>query len=295
MKILNFGSCNIDFVYDVSHMVQPGETLAAKNLQNFPGGKGLNLSIALARAGAFVYHAGCVGEDDTLLQSVLKENGVDLKFLKVVPEPTGHAIIQVDEHGENSILIYGGANMAITKEHIDEVLSEFGEGDLLFLQNEINNLPYIIEEAYKRGMRILLNPSPYQEELKQLDFHKLDTVILNQLEAKAFSGQTEPLECLKALRESYPKLHVVITLGKDGCLYADDNKIYRQPAYHVAAIDTTAAGDTFAGYFTAGLYRKESPEMILKNAAAAAAIATTRKGASPSIPTMKEIEKFLLG
>ncbi len=293
MKILNFGSCNIDFVYDVSHMVQPGETLAAKNLQNFPGGKGLNLSIALTRAGAPVYHAGCVGLDDTLLQSVLKENGVDLRYLKVISAPTGHAIIQVDENGENSILIYGGANVAIAKEHIDEVLSEFGEGDLLFLQNEINNLPYIIEEAYQRGMRILLNPSPYREELKQLDFHKLYAVILNQLEAKAFSGQTEPMDCLKTLLETYPKLHVVITLGKNGCLYADGKGIYKQSAYHVEAIDTTAAGDTFAGYFVAGLYRNESPEVILQNATAAAAIATTRKGASPSIPTMEEVKKFL--
>lgn len=295
MKILNFGSCNIDFVYEVSHMVQPGETLAAKNLQHFPGGKGLNLSIALAKAGAPVFHAGCVGQDDNMLQPILKENGVDLKYLKVISEPTGHAIIQVDENGENSILIYGGANVAITKEHIDEVLSEFGEGDLLFLQNEINNLEYIIEEAYKRDMRILLNPSPYREELKKLDFHKLYAVILNQLEAKAFSGKSEPMDCLETLRENYPQLHMVITLGKNGCIYADGEKIYTQPAYCVEAIDTTAAGDTFSGYFVAGLYRNETPEVILRNATAAAAIVTTRKGAAPSIPTRDEVEKFLLG
>lgn len=294
MKILNFGSCNIDFVYEVSHMVQPGETLAAKNLQHFPGGKGLNLSIALAKAGAPVFHAGCVGRDDNLLQPILKENGVDLRYLRVISEPTGHAIIQVDENGENSILIYGGANVAITKEHVDEVLLEFGKGDLLFLQNEINNLEYIIEEAYKRGMRILLNPSPYREELKKLNFHKLYAVILNQLEAKAFSGKGEPMECLEALRENFPQLHVVITLGKNGCIYADGEKIYTQPAYPVEAIDTTAAGDTFSGYFVAGLYRNESPEVILRNATAAAAIATTRKGAAPSIPTRDEIETFLL-
>ena len=294
MKILNFGSCNIDFVYEVSHMVQPGETLAAKNLQHFPGGKGLNLSIALAKAGAPVFHAGCVGRDDNLLQPILKENGVDLRYLRVISEPTGHAIIQVDENGENSILIYGGANVAITKEYVDEVLLEFGKGDLLFLQNEINNLEYIIEEAYKRGMRILLNPSPYREELKKLDFHKLYAVILNQLEAKAFSGKGEPMECLEALRENFPQLHVVITLGKNGCIYADGEKIYTQPAYPVEAIDTTAAGDTFSGYFVAGLYRNESPEVILRNATAAAAIATTRKGAAPSIPTRDEIETFLL-
>lgn len=293
MKILNFGSCNIDYVYEVSHTVQPGETLAAKNLQHFPGGKGLNLSIAVAKAGVPVYHAGCVGEDDNLLQPILKENGVDLRFLKVISEPTGHAIIQVDENGENCIIIYGGANVAITKEHIDEVLSEFGEGDLLFLQNEINNLEYIIEEAYKRGMRILFNPSPYREELKKLDFNKLYAVLLNQLEARAFSGKTEPMECLLALREMYPHLQVVITLGKNGCIYADGQEIYTQPSYSVDVVDTTAAGDTFSGYFVSGLYRNESPEVILKNATAAAALATTRKGAAPSIPTRDEVEKFI--
>ena len=293
MKILNFGSCNIDFVYDVHHMVGPGETLAAINLQKFPGGKGLNLSVALAKAGVPVYHAGCVGEDDNLLQPFLKENGVNVEFLKVISEPTGHAIIQVDENAENSILICGGANIAITKEHIDEVLKEFEKGDLVFLQNEINNLPYIIEQAHKLGLRILFNPSPYREELKQLDFDKLYGIILNQLEAAAFSNEEDALTSLKVLRERYPHLHIVITLGKNGCIYDDGQKTYIQPAYSIKPVDTTAAGDTFSGYFVSGLYRGECPEVILKTATAAAAIATTRKGAAPSIPTRSEVENFL--
>lgn len=293
MKILNFGSCNIDYVYDVSHIVQPGETLSAKNLQHFPGGKGLNLSIALARSGVPVYHAGCVGEDDNLLRPILKNNGVDIRFLKVISQPTGHAIIQVDEKGENCIVIYGGANVSITKEHVDEVLAEFEQGDILFLQNEINNLEYIIDEAYKRKMNVFFNPSPFRKELKELDFNKLHGVILNQLEAQAFSEKTDSMECLLALRSAYPHLKIVITLGKDGCIYADGTDIYRQNAYSVDVVDTTAAGDTFSGYFISGLYRNESPELILRNATAAAAIATTRKGAAPSIPTREEIESFI--
>ena len=142
-------------------------------------------------------------------------------------------------------------------------------------------------------MFILFNPSPYREELKKWDFNKLYAVILNQLEAKAFSGKNEPMECLHSLLEMYPYLKVVITLGKDGCIYSDGQNTYTQPAFSVNAVDTTAAGDTFSGYFVSGLYRKNPPEEILRNATAAAAIATTRKGAAPSIPTRDEIEKFI--
>lgn len=293
MKILNFGSCNIDYVYQVDHMVQPGETLATEAMAVHPGGKGLNLSIAVSRAGSPLWHAGCVGQDDTILQPILKENGVDLTHMKVVPQKTGHAIIQVDKGGENSILLFSGANAAITKEHVDEVLACFNAGDLLFLQNEISNLPYIIDQAAARGMKILLNPSPYREVLKEIDLNKLYGVIVNQLEAASFSGETEPNKCLEVLHRTYPTLHIVITLGKNGCLYHDGNQVYRQNAFRVNAIDTTAAGDTFSGYFVAGLYRGESPDELLRNATAAAALATTKNGAAPSIPTRYEVQAFL--
>lgn len=144
MKILDFGSCNIDYVYGVEHIVQPGETLVADTLSKFPGGKGLNQAIAIAKAGVEVYFAGCIGEDDTMLRPILKQAGVEISNLLPVKEPTGQAIIQVDKNGENSIIIYRGANGAVTKEQIDKVLKQFEEGDLLLLQNEVSNLLYRI-------------------------------------------------------------------------------------------------------------------------------------------------------
>jgi ribokinase len=143
-------------------------------------------------------------------------------------------------------------------------------------------------------MHTFFNPSPYREELKNLDFNKLYCVVLNQLEAKEFSGENTPNACLNTLHARYPHLRIVITLGKDGCLYYDGEKVHQQSAFPVVPVDTTAAGDTFSGYFVAGLYRNETPEKILKKASMAAAIATTRKGAAPSIPLLEEVEEKLL-
>ena len=145
MQILNFGSCNIDSVYAVDHILRPGETISATSVASFPGGKGLNQSIALARAGAAVYHAGCIGKDGGMLLDCMHESGVDTRYLRTVDDKTGLAIIQVDKNAENAIVIYSGANGRITKEHIDTVLENFHEGDLMLAQNEISELPYLIE------------------------------------------------------------------------------------------------------------------------------------------------------
>ena len=171
MKILNFGSCNIDYVYKLDHIVCVGETEQSQSLSVFPGGKGLNQSISLARAGAEVYHAGCIGSDGELLLETLTQSGVDLRYIKHVPEKNGHAIIQVSEKGENSIFLYAGSNAMITEEFVDEVIGAFDEGDFIVLQNEINNMDYIIRSAHQKGMKIVLNPSPINENIDKLDFN----------------------------------------------------------------------------------------------------------------------------
>ena len=161
MKVLSFGSLNIDYVYKVDHFVQKGETLSSKSLNVFSGGKGLNQSIALAKAGVETYHAGAIGEDGKFLLEILEEAGVDTSCVKILSdERTGNAIIQNDEDGDNCILLYGGANQAITKAQVDAVLSRFDAGDYLVLQNEINELPYMMTKAHEKGMKIVLNPSP---------------------------------------------------------------------------------------------------------------------------------------
>ena len=276
MKILNFGSCNIDLVYSVKHIVQPGETLAADGLARFPGGKGLNQAIAIARAGAPVYMAGCVGEDDDMLAPLLGAAGVNLTYLRTVQGPTGHAIIQVDESGENCIIIFPGANGKVSCEHIDQVLQDFGEGDILLLQNEISNIPYLLEKAGERGMRIVLNPSPYAEWMQNIDLGLLSCVILNQTEAGCMAGTGQPFDFLEQMRIKYPKLAVLLTLGGDGCIYQKDGKLYRQPSFKTKVVDTTGAGDTFTGYFIAGLYREDPVEEMLKIATAASAIAISK-------------------
>lgn len=293
MKILNFGSCNIDYVYSLSHIVNVGETLKSDNLSIFAGGKGLNQSIAMSRAGCSVYHAGCVGKDGTLLTDTLINNNVDISNISVIDSTTGHAIIQVSRDGDNSIFIHAGSNGMITKEHIDSVLSHFDKGDILVLQNEINNLKYITEKAYTRGMQIVLNPSPINESLFDIDFNKLSFIVLNEVEAKTFSGSDDPEMSLDYFTKNYPALRVMLTLGKNGCIYCEGGKTTAHSIFETTVVDSTAAGDTFLGYFVAGISQRKNISEILKYASAAAAIAVSREGASPSIPTFCEVKDAL--
>lgn len=289
MKILNFGSCNIDYVYSLDHIVGAGETETTHKLETFPGGKGLNQSIAVAKAGVKIYHAGCVGCDSDMLMDILLENGVDVSFLSKTDEKNGHAVIQVSAAGENSIFLYPGSNEMVSKEHIDLVLESFNKGDIILLQNEISNIDYIVEKAYQKEMCIILNPSPFNEKLEKIDFNKLTYIILNEVEAKSISGCNIPEESLAYIKSKYPKLKVLLTLGSNGCIYTDDMcKIY-QPAFKVNVVDTTAAGDTFTGYFAAELSKGTKYQKILKIASAASAITVSRKGAAPSIPDICEV------
>lgn len=293
MKILNFGSCNIDYVYSVDHIVVPGETEPSSMLELFPGGKGLNQSIAAARAGAEVYHAGALGEDGDMLRRVLTENNVDVRFLRTVNDRSGHAIIQLSAKGENSILLYRGANGSMTREYVDEVLSHFGAGDLLVMQNEINLVPYIIDRAAARGMRILFNPAPFTPDLARLDYTKITYLVLNEIEACGLGGAPTPAESLQRIRAVNPRLCVVMTLGSQGCMYTDAEQSFSHPAYRVNVVDTTAAGDTFIGYFLAGIVRGESARTAVKKASCASAIAVSRKGASTSIPHVNELSAMM--
>lgn len=171
MKVLNFGSLNIDYVYSLDHFVQKGETISSRSLNIFSGGKGLNQSVALGRAGAEVYHAGAIGQDGDFLTDILRDAGVRTEYVRRLSSVrTGNAIIQRDSKGDNCIILYGGANQSIEKAQVDETLDQFSEGDFLVLQNEINELPYIMEQAHKKGLRIVLNPSPWMRKLQSFPF-----------------------------------------------------------------------------------------------------------------------------
>lgn len=294
MKVLNFGSLNIDYVYDVDSFVSKGETIASTALNVFSGGKGLNQSLALARAGARVYHAGMVGEDGKFLIDILKDSGVDTSNIAVSKDiRTGNAIIQKDKSGDNCIILFGGANRAVTKEFADKVLSSFDEGDFLVLQNEISNLPYIVESAHKKGMKIVLNPSPMNAEIDKLDLSHIDYFMLNETEAYAITKENEPdpKKRLELLRKRFPSAGILITLGENGSIYCDGDNIITQKAAKVDVVDTTAAGDTFSGYFIEGLLKKEDIKTVLKRSSAASGIAVSRRGAAPSIPYRKEVDE----
>ena len=288
MRILNFGSLNLDYVYQVDHFVQPGETLAALSRDVKAGGKGLNQSIALARAGAPVWHAGCLGTGGDELKRMLEENGVDTEFLLPVQEMQGHTVIQVNRAGENSILLFGGSNRCVPEDHVRQVISRFERGDWLILQNEINCLPMITELAAEKGMHIVLNPSPYDEGLKKLDLSAVEWLLINEIEAEQISGEKEPERVWEKLHGKYPGMSVLMTLGNRGSIAfragSGGTDLHREEAVAVKAVDTTAAGDTYTGYFIAGLTAGKSLGDCMKAASRAAAIAVTRPGAAESIP-----------
>ena len=295
MKILNFGSCNVDFVYSLDHIVRVGETESTKCMEIFAGGKGLNKSIAVARAGGEVYHAGCIGTDGVFLKDLLEQSGVDVSYLQTVDAKNGHAIIQVSAKGENSIFLYPGSNSMITKDQIDAVLSRFDAGDILLLQNEISNVEYLIQRAHSQQMLTVFNPSPINETVSMIDFEMLSYLILNEVEAQEISSCETTEEALTYFRTHYPGLRIMLTLGEQGCVYADAERELWQSAYRVKAVDTTAAGDTFTGYFVSGIAQGADCMETLKLASAAAAIAVSRKGAAPSIPTREEVLSRLAG
>lgn len=295
MRILNIGSLNIDKVYAVDHFVQAGETLTAGHMDTFPGGKGLNQSIALARAGAEVFAAGAVGEDGAFLTQLLRESGANTALIETLPDTaTGHAIIQLVPHGQNCIIILGGANRALTEASIDRALEKFGPGDLLLLQNETNLVPYAMERAKARGMLLALNPSPIDDALFAYPLKLVDYFILNEIEGQAIAGipESEPDQVMEALLQKFPQAAVVLTLGGDGVRYGKGQDRFSHGIFKVPVVDTTAAGDTFCGYFLACLAKGMEPREALRTASMASALAIGVKGAAVSIPTWEEVQTF---
>ena len=284
MSVLNLGSMNLDFVYSLDHIVRPGETEASSEMNIFLGGKGMNQSVALAKAGAEVYQGGMIGTDGQPFLDACREFGVHADHIRQVDGKSGHAIIQIDKDAQNSILLYGGANQMLTTEYVDEVLSHFGSEDILLLQNEVNLLPYIVDKASEKGMQIALNPSPFNENLDAVDMSKISIFLLNEVEGYQITGHTDPDAIIAKLLEMYPHAKIVLTLGKDGAMYADAEQKHFQPIFPVKAVDTTAAGDTFTGYFLAGLIEGMPIPDILRMSAKASSITVSREGAVPSIP-----------
>lgn len=293
IKILNYGSLNIDRVYRVPHIVRPGETISSRSFQTFAGGKGANQSVAIARAGGMVYHAGKVGQDGQWLVKKIAGFGVNTRFIRTAKAGTGQAVIQVDQNGENAIFLYPGTNRQITRTEIDNVLCHFSAGDALLLQNEINEAAYLIQAAYERKLLICLNPAPMDRQIIKYPLRKVKILILNETEGAALSGQTRLKAILDSLIKKLPESEIVLTLGKQGAIARlPGQRPIKQSSVRVKPVDTTAAGDTFIGYYLAGRVAEKSPAECLRQACAAAAVCVTRPGAMDSIPSIGQVRAF---
>ncbi|PDH40451.1 MAG: ribokinase [Rhodothermaeota bacterium MED-G19] len=284
MKILNFGSINKDLVYNVEDFVKPGETISSRDYGLYLGGKGLNQSVAISKSGSEVYHAGCINKSDHSIISDLKKWGVNTDYINKIDEATGHAIIQINQDGENSIIIHGGANNCVEKDQIDMVLSNFNEGDYILLQNEINSVNEIIEKAHKKGLRIFFNPAPYSSAVNNYSIEKVNTLIYNETEGQRLSGKKDYNQIIKTLSNKYPNTRQILTLGERGSIYSFDKNTIKVKAESVKTIDSTAAGDTYIGYYISSLSKKVSVKQSMKIASQAASIATTIVGGANSIP-----------
>lgn len=299
MSVLSFGSLNIDYVYSVNHFVSPGETLSANGLNVYVGGKGLNQSIALARTGISVYHAGAIGTDGKFLLDTLIQAGVNTEYVSILDDVrTGNAVIQKNAEGDNCILLYGGANQAIGREQVDQVFAHFTKEDYLLIQNEINQLPYIIETAKNIGMKVVLNPSPMNEKIFALPLHQIDYFILNEIEAfqilgEEFSEAYDGRQLAEKLRNRWEDATIILTMGGKGSICLNPTEYIEQPIYKVKVMDTTAAGDTFTGYFLGSLLSGKTLRDSMDMASKAAAIAVSREGAAPSIPCKAEVEALI--
>ncbi|MBO7252870.1 MAG: ribokinase [Oscillospiraceae bacterium] len=292
MKIICLGSLNIDRVYGVEDFVREGATISAVSYREFAGGKGMNQSVALGRAGAEAYHLGCIGSDGSWLKPILEQAGVNTAGLRTVEGSTGHAVIQVNPQGKNCIIVAAGTNGKVTEDMVIQELAPFGAEDLLLMQNETACVPFAMKAAKDRGMRVAFNPSPVTADLFSYPLQLVDYLILNEVEGELLTGvsaEVQPEQLLNALAEQYPNATVVLTLGSAGVMAAKGQQRWAHQAYPVVPVDTTGAGDTFCGYFLAALAKGLSMEPALATASRAAAIAITKQGAVPSIPDWQQV------
>lgn len=292
-RIITLGSLNLDFTYQLPKPLEVGETLSSLSYRCGAGGKGANQSIAAARAGAEVYHAGRIGSDGTLLRRTLADSGVRLDFLEEVETPTGHAVVLINDAGDNSIVLYGGANRTIDDAFIDRVTSAAKPGDILLLQNEITNIDHAMEAGKKAGMRVAFNFAPFDPKLApELPLSLCDYLFLNRIEAGGIAGKSDVEEILETLARRYPETELVLTLGPEGAVaLTPAGQRFHADSPRVKVVETTAAGDTFIGYYLAAVLDRFDTGRALERACRAAALCCSRAGAAESIPTRADLDR----
>lgn len=292
MSIVNFGSLNIDYVYHVPHFCTEDECVRAKTLQMTVGGKGLNQSVVISRAGAKVYQAGLIGPNGNVLKAYLEENHVDTSLLQACQTLQGHAVVQINPAGEHSTFVYGGSNSQLTPEVVDRCLAPFSRGDFLLLQNEVTSIPYMIEAAYEKRMRIIFNASPVDQDIFRSNCNKAEWLVVNEIECMEIADCDETTAAFAKMQQMYPDAGILLTLGNDGAVCYRDGDVIVQKAYPVKLADTVGAGDAFVGYFIAALSKNHPLEECLDMAAKAGAITVSREGAASAFPTIEEVQNW---
>lgn len=295
MTIFNFGSINIDHVYQVDYFVRPGETLNSNSYQQYLGGKGANQSIALARANCNVVHIGAIGKKDDTLLTEMSNSGVNTQKIARVSQQTGHAIIQINSDAENAIMLFSGANQALTTQQIEETLGHANINDWVLLQNETNLIKEIITSAKQHKLTVAYNPAPMDKALAQSLMTDIDVLIVNEIEVMDLLDVNNIEKAKVLLQKNYPKLRILLTLGLKGVIYIHGENTIEVAAYSVNAVDTTGAGDTFIGYCLAGMIEQKNMQSVLRQACAASAICVSKHGATSAIPTLSDVIKFVKG
>ena len=285
----------MDLVVNLKRMPNPGETVVGDTFTTFAGGKGLNQAVATARAGANVRMIGALGNDPyaKVLRNVMDQEKIDHSNVIEVAGSSGTAVIEVDESGQNRIVVIAGANGELKSGNF--VPNSEEKILLAQLESPINELEDIFKAAKKSGYKTVLNPAPAMK-LAPSFLAEIDLLIPNEHEAAILTGitVTDFDTAEKAARALIAQgvSEVIITMAEKGAIYVGKDKVIKQPAYKVSPIDTTAAGDAFCGGLVSELARGKDMESALKFAAAAGGLATTKSGATPSLPTENEIRSL---
>jgi len=288
MAVYCLGSINIDNFYRLEQLPRPGETLSAKSHAQGLGGKGVNQSIAALRAGADVFHIGAIGQGDAWTEAELSRHGVALDSVARVSVGTGHAVIAVDDAGENQIIIFSGANLAQSKPLIEATLASAGPGDTLLLQNETSHQVEAAKLARERGLSVFYSAAPFALDSLQAVLPFATHILLNAGEAEAL------VQATGIALADLPAEAVVVTRGAEGAewISAGAEPLF-VPSFPVTPVDTTGAGDCFAGSLAASLDQGKPPEQAMRYAAAAAALQVTQPGTADAMPTREAVDALL--
>lgn len=288
------GSINLDYVVQVDHYPQPGETILGSDVETHPGGKGANQAVAAARAGAHVRMVGCVGNDaaGAFMRANLDREGIDTAMVRTVAGSSGSAFISVTKGGQNSIIVSPGANALVRTDDLNPVKLAWSRLLLMQLEIPLDTVLKAASLAKRGGVKVVLNLAP-AEVLTAAQLRDIDVLVVNELEAGLLNGEaprnpSQALEVARSLRSLVPT--VVVTLGAQGVVYCHANGEAHIRSYSLPVVDTTAAGDAFIGAMCAALSENLPLERAVRRGAAAGALACTKAGAQPSLPRKAQID-----